>query len=101
MVALLTAFSIMYLHVPKWPAAFLYLLGFMAVGYPGWAEIPGPARYVDSALREVKPDTEREGLDRAVALNSLLANIIFFRLMSMSTYLGCMIPPIVKHVFWP
>jgi hypothetical protein len=73
-------------------------LGWVAVGYPGWAEIPGFTRYVDLATWEVN-DTGREGLDRTIVLNNILQNIKFFRLMSMCTYVGGIIPPILKHFF--
>lgn len=102
LVALVTTGSIVYLEIPTWAAALLYIWGWMAVGYPGWAEIPGLARRADSAFWEVKSDAvdARGRLDRAVALNSLLENMKFFRLMGMAAYVSAIIPPIVKHFFW-
>jgi hypothetical protein len=77
--ALVTAGSIMYLHIPTWTAALLCIWGWMAAGYPGWAEIPGIARYLDSSAWEVKSVAADE---RSAALNSLLENLKFFRLMN-------------------
>jgi hypothetical protein len=93
----------LYLNIPNWAAILLFLWGWMAVGYPGWAEVPGLAQYTNTALLEVKSgaDDALEKLERAVGANRLLENVRFFRLMSMTAFVGTGIPRIVKHLFWP
>jgi len=102
-VGLVVLGSTFYLHIANWAAILLFLWGWVAVGYQGWAEAPNLSQYANTTIWEVKSggDDAREKLDRAVAASQLFERVRFFRLMSMAAYVGMGIPPIVKHFFWP
>jgi hypothetical protein len=67
------------LSIPNWAAVLLFLWGWMAVGYPGWVEARGFGQ-CDGAC-------------------TLLEKVRFFRIASMSAYVGSGIPPVIKHFF--
>ncbi len=78
--------------IPLWAGIPFYVLGWAAVGYPGWAELPGLARYRDSMIEEAAlargENQARECSDRAIQVNNLFDNIRFFRRISMASYIG-------------
>ena len=96
-VALLATCLIVLLSIPTWAAALLFVLGWMSVTYPIWVEVPNLARYVDSSVGELAAAYSQEKMDRLAAAGRLLENFKFFRLVSTGAYVGCILPPIMKH----